>query len=92
MRERRRRGIVEGEEEEGIEEREGRKRQRQGGMEVNLPIALKDKWGHILYSTYYKPMGDLPYISSEQGGGLIIHHGLIIRITIYKHPIVIQEL
>ncbi len=27
---------------------------------------------YLLYSTYYKkPMGDLPYISSEQGGGLI---------------------
>ncbi len=24
----------------------------------------------IPYSTYYKPMGDLPYISSEQGVGL----------------------
>ncbi len=23
---------------------------------------------HQPYSTYYKPMGDLPYISSEQGG------------------------
>ncbi len=33
---------------------------------------------------YYKPMGDLPYISSEQGAGLIIHHGLIMRITMYK--------
>ncbi len=40
-----------------------------------------------VYSTYYKPMGDLSYISSEQGGGLIIHHGLIMRITIYKRPI-----
>ncbi len=29
------------------------------------------------YSTYYKPMGDLPYISSEQGGGLIICSWLI---------------
>ncbi len=27
---------------------------------------------HVPHSTYYKPMGDLPYISSEQGG-LIIH-------------------
>ncbi len=44
----------------------------------------------IPYSTYYKPMGDLSYISSEQGGGLIIHHGLIMRITIYKRPIPIQ--
>ncbi len=26
----------------------------------------------VPYSTYYKPMGDLPYITSEQGGGLII--------------------
>ncbi len=26
-------------------------------------------------------MGDLPYISSDQGGGLIIHHGLIMQIT-----------
>ncbi len=31
---------------------------------------------HVPYSTYYKPMGDLPYISSEQGG-LIIHTELI---------------
>ncbi len=29
---------------------------------------------------------------AEQGGGLIIHHGLIMRITIYKRPIPIQEL
>ncbi len=29
-------------------------------------------------------MGDLPYVSSEQGGGLIIHHGLIIRTIRYK--------
>ncbi len=27
-------------------------------------------------------MGDIPYTSSEQGGGLIIHHGLTVRITI----------
>ncbi len=45
---------------------------------------------HVLYSTYYKPMGDLPYISSEQGDGLIIHHGLMMRITIYKRPIPIR--
>ncbi len=37
-------------------------------------------------------MGDLSYISSEQGGGLIIHQGLIMRITIYKRPKPIQEL
>ncbi len=43
------------------------------------------------YSTYYKPMGDLSYISSEQGGGLIIHHGLIMRITIYKRQIPIYN-
>ncbi len=41
---------------------------------------------HVPYSTYYKPMGDLPYISSEQEGGLIM------RITICKRPIPIQEL
>ncbi len=34
----------------------------------------------VPYSTYYKPMGDLLYISSEQGSGLIIHDRLIIRI------------
>ncbi len=33
----------------------------------------------VPYSTYYKPMGDLPYISAQQVGGLILHHGLIIR-------------
>ncbi len=27
---------------------------------------------YVPYSTYCKPMGDLPFISSEQGGGLII--------------------
>ncbi len=32
---------------------------------------------HVPYSTYYKPMGDLPYNSSEQRGGLIIHTELI---------------
>ncbi len=40
---------------------------------------------------YYKPMGDLPYISSEQGG-LIIRIELIYECTIYKRPIPIQEL
>ncbi len=37
-------------------------------------------------------MGDLPYISSEQGGGLIIRTELIYVFTIYKRPIPIQEL
>ncbi len=36
-------------------------------------------------------MGDLPYMSSEQGG-LIIGTELIYEYTIYKHPIPIQEL
>ncbi len=36
-------------------------------------------------------MGDLPYISSEQGG-LIIGTELIYEYTIYKCPIPIQEL
>ncbi len=58
-----------------------------GEMNQPLPEALA-----LPYNTYYKPMGDLPYISSEQGSGLIIHHGLIMLITIYKHPIAIQEL
>ncbi len=31
--------------------------------------------------TYYKPMGDLPYISSEQGGGFII-----CTVLIYELP------
>ncbi len=44
------------------------------------------------YSTCYKPMGDRPYVSSEQGGGFTIHQGLIMRITIYKRLIPIQEL
>ncbi len=44
------------------------------------------------YSTYYKPMGDLPYISSEQGGGLMICTELICEYNIYKCPIPIQEL
>ncbi len=34
------------------------------------------------YITYYKPMGNLPYISSEQGGGLIIRTELIYEYTI----------
>ncbi len=29
------------------------------------------------YNTYYKPMGDPPYISSEQGGGVIMRTWLI---------------
>ncbi len=37
------------------------------------------------------PMGDLPYISSEQGG-LIIHTELIYEYTLHKCPIPIQEL
>ncbi len=40
---------------------------------------------------YYKPMSDLPYISSEQVDGLIIHTELIIYTKI-KRPIPIQEL
>ncbi len=36
-------------------------------------------------------MGDLPYISSEQGIGLIIHTEHIYEYTIYKRPIPIQE-
>ncbi len=35
-------------------------------------IRILYKLEHRLHSMYYKPMGDLPYISSEQGGGLII--------------------
>ncbi len=38
------------------------------------------------YSVYYKPMGDLTYISSEQGG-LIIRTEFIYKYTIYKRPI-----
>ncbi len=41
---------------------------------------------HVLYSTYYKPMGDLPYVSSEQGG-LIIRTEVIYEYTIHKSPI-----
>ncbi len=40
------------------------------------------------YSTYYKRMGDLPYISSEQGGLIIrtklIYEYTIIIISVYK--------
>ncbi len=36
----------------------------------------------VPYSTYYKPTGDLPYVSSEQGG-LIIRTELIYEYTIY---------
>ncbi len=64
-----------------------------GGVHVAYlaPILhIADSILRVPYSTYYKPMGDLPYISSEQGSGLIIHHGLIMRITIYKRPIPIQ--
>ncbi len=55
----------------------------------STPYSILQVQVHMLlpYSTYCKPMGDLPYISSEQGGWLIIHHGLIMRITIYKRPI-----
>ncbi len=42
---------------------------------------------NVPYSMYYKPMGDLPYISSEQWGGLIIHTEFIYEYTIYKRPI-----
>ncbi len=64
---------------------------------------LAPKWGFVTaswvvfhpqsspYSTYYKPMGDLPYISSGQGG-LIIRTELIYESTTYKRPIPIQEL
>ncbi len=36
-------------------------------------------------------MGDVHYISSEQGGGLIIRTKLIYEYTIYKRPVPIQE-
>ncbi len=52
-------------------------------------LFYKDKKA-VPYSTFYKPMGDLPYISSEQGG-LIIHNELIYEYTIYKRPIPVQE-
>ncbi len=39
---------------------------------------------HVRYSTYYKPIGDLLYISSEQGGGLIIRQKLIYEYTTYS--------
>ncbi len=41
--------------------------------------------------TYYKPMGNLFYINSEQGA-LLIRTEHIYEYTIYKHPIPIQEL
>ncbi len=57
-------------------------------------VIIKTKVGQIIhvysistYSAYYKHMGDLPYISSEQKGGLIIHTK---RIILYRVPI--QEL
>ncbi len=37
-------------------------------------------------------MGDLPYITSEQGGRLIIRIWLIYEFTMYKRPIPIREL
>ncbi len=37
-------------------------------------------------------MGDLPYISSEQGGVLIICTELLYEYTMYKRSIPIQEL
>ncbi len=43
-------------------------------------VAYSDQ-KYIPYSTYYKPMGDLPYISSEQGEP-IIHTELIYEYTI----------
>ncbi len=49
-----------------------------------------DGAGPVPYSTYYKPMGNLPYISSEQGG-LIIRTELIYEYAI-KRPIPTQEL
>ncbi len=57
---------------------------------IEYGIAFKYTYvGIILHSMYYKPMGDLPYISSEQGG-LIMHTELIYEYTVYKRPI--QEL
>ncbi len=41
---------------------------------------------HIPYTTYHKPMGGPPYISSEQRGGLIMRSWLIYECTI-KCPI-----
>ncbi len=43
--------------------------------------AANTSYIRVPYSTYYKPMGDLPYISSEPGG-LIIHTELIYEFTI----------
>ncbi len=40
------------------------------GDPVPLTLDFQQLRQHVPYSTYYKPMGDLPYISSEQGVGL----------------------
>ncbi len=45
-----------------------------------------------LEGSHCKPMGYLPYTSSEQVGGLIIHTELIYEYTIYRRPIPIQAL
>ncbi len=47
-----------------------------GGNNGELPVP---------YTTYYKPMGDLPYINSEQGGGLIIRTELIYELPAYAY-------
>ncbi len=43
-------------------------------FDVNIDSVYHSAQGHILLlpcSAYYKPMGDLSYISSEQGGRII---------------------
>ncbi len=48
---------------------------KDGGWSAKTVSNARVSWiRNIPYSTYYKPMGDLSYISSEEGGGLIIHH------------------
>ncbi len=60
------------------------------GCQTLLPDRFHSPYVLLTVTTYYKPMGDLPYISSEQRGGLIIHTELIYEYTI-KRPIPIYK-
>ncbi len=67
-------------------------------IELLLPLSYWDpRWQALVESigsfgiTYYKPMGNLFYINSEQDA-LLIRTELIYECTIYKRPIPIHEL
>ncbi len=53
-------------------------------IHIQQDKSTKPWYVRIPYSTYYKPMGDLPYISSEQGCRVYNTYWAYIRISLCK--------